>query len=676
MKRKLPATLLSVLFGTLTLAFAEPPTLPVENLGAPVTASRAFVSSLVQNARGEWRWIGQFMTYLGTSDFKYVRKKVEGTNRNFVAFEDPQQRPDSEWVIADLAGGKTRTVELPGFHGRFGVRAENGRVFYFVDFMQMWYYDPVEDTIKILGELAEWKPFTNDRFFIKFIAGKDGCLYATTQSYSGKSAVVRINPDTLEWKIFPDLGAHRPAGLTYGYYLALDLPWAYVSVGQGDWELMALNVETGEKRLLAECKGEGARVVVSENKDFVVAELIEGGVKKIAWCVDGKLMESAPPDSAKLSTKTYPHIPWKMTKPLPAGTPPELEEKGLGEIDAEGLSHVRWRPAGSNEEFKTVRFRLKNAAPQKIVSLVELPDGDLFGSVAQYLGFFRYHPKTAKIEYFGKAGPSSPRITMMDGKAWYLGYPNVNLSVYDPNLPWKAPQQPQAGSPGDNPRLIGFFGQGITEAHHAREILPGPNGRLYLLGLRERWSTGTGLGYYEPATDTKFGLREEMKDLDPQGFVLLPKSQRVVVSGRVHDGAKGATAQLRVYDLDLKPVERLTVKEGLAATGFVADIGRDPIFLGRVEGEAKDALYLYDLSRKAVVKWVDLDASVSGSVFPRRADGTWWLIKGTTLCRLDVNTLDLTPVGMLPKAWSPVLWVGHDLYGVSVGELFRVKDVK
>ena len=29
----------------------------------------------------------------------------------------------------------------------------------------------------------------------------------------------------------------------------------------------------------------------------------------------------------------------------------------------------------------------------------------IFGGVAQYNGFFRYHPQGAKMEYFGKAGP-------------------------------------------------------------------------------------------------------------------------------------------------------------------------------------------------------------------------------------------------------------------------------
>lgn len=668
----------SALLGCL-LAFcslrAEPPVLKVESLGVPVKTARSNVSTLVENSRGEWRWIGQFMNYAGTTDFKYVRKKVEGTGRVYVAFEDPELRPDAEWIIADLAGGKTRTVGLPGFHGRLGIRAENGRVFYPVDFMQMWYYDPVEDALKILGELSEWKPFTNDRCLYQFRLGADGCLYGTTQGYSGKTAVVQLNPDTLEWKVFTDIGANRPEGLTYGYTMALDLPWVYVAVGQGDWELMALNVDTGEKRLLAERKGDGSRVEVAE-KDFVTAGLIEKGGSQKVWCVDGKLVETLPPDSARLANKTYPHIPWKMTKPMPAGAPPELDPQGLGEMEPSGLSRVRWRPAGSKEDFKAVSFHVKSAAAQTIVSMAELPDGSVFGSVAQYNGFFRYHPKTSKMEYFGKAGPSSPQITVMGGKAWYLGYPNVNLSVYDPDQPWKAPQKANAGNPGDNPRLIGHFGQTVTEAHHAKAILPGPNGRLYLLGRRERWSTGTGLGYYEPSAEKKFGLGTDMRDLDPQGFALLPKVGRIVVSGRVRTETKGApvgTAQLRVYDLDLKEVERLTVKEGLPATGPVTAIGRDPVFLGRIDGEAKDALYLYNLEKKAVLKWVDVDGALGGNAFERPSDGTWWIFRGSELCRINLDTLELTQVGKLPKALSPALWVGNDLYGATDGEVFRVK---
>ena len=73
------------------------------------------------------------------------------------------------------------------------------------------------------------------------------------------------------------------------------------------------------------------------------------------------------------------------------------------------------------------------------------------------------------------------------------------------------------------------------------------------------------------------------------------------------------------------------------------------------------------------VKWVDMDEPISGMAFERPSDGTWWIFKGTSLYRLNVDTLELTPVGKLPKALVPAVWIGDNLYGATGGELFRVK---
>jgi len=652
------------------------PRLEVETLAVPVRTARMWQPTVAPDPHGGWNFIAEFMNYRGTTGFRYERVKAPASGREYVRFADPRARPDAEWVVLDLASGRARIFRLPGFHAVRSVRAENGRVFFAVDFFHVYYYEPADESIKILGQLAEWKPFTNDRVIYRFLVGPDGMVYATTQAYGGTTSLVRLNPDTLEYRVIHGVGTgKRKTRLTYGYYLGVDPPWAYVAVGQNEWELMAVHFGTGEVRCLARRTGPGARVVVSQGREAVTAELIGPDGKQVVWCVNGALLPArrnadGPLPFTPIARKRYARVEWKRTRPLAVGPAPVVDT-AKATVGRDGWVTVPWRPADAPPEaWRTVRFRIESAEPVPIECLAALPDGSLFGSVAQYNGWFRYDPAKRACTYFGKHGPSQARLAVGNGRAYFCGYPNCNLWEYDPARPWTS----QAGRarPGDrttNPWLIGYFGQGVTEAHHCRFLIPGPNGRLYIGGERSRWSTGTGIGYYEFASGRKVGLGQALRDLAPEGMALLPGLGRVVVSGRIL--GEGGEAQLRVYDLDLKEVARLTVRRGLRSTGRLTPVAGADRLLGIVASQTGSALYLYDLKARSLVKWVGLDGGVTGRVFRRAADGTYWLLKGGDLCRVDPKTLALTPVGRLARPIREALWLGGSLYGADGGELVR-----
>jgi len=56
-----------------------------------------------------------------------------------------------------------------------------------------------------------------------------------------RTSVIRINPDTLEYQDVTGLGVPGRRSLTYGYYMAIEPPWVYVAVGQGQWELWSVD---------------------------------------------------------------------------------------------------------------------------------------------------------------------------------------------------------------------------------------------------------------------------------------------------------------------------------------------------------------------------------------------------------------------------------------------------
>jgi hypothetical protein len=296
------------------------------------------------------------------------------------------------------------------------------------------------------------------------------------------------------------------------------------------------------------------------------------------------------------------------------------------------------------------------------------------------------------MDYFGKHGPSGVKTTLDDGKVWFCGYPNVNLSVYDPAKPWtslgKAPAPPAPGAPALNPNLVGHFGQGTTEAHHCKALLAPGNGRIYICGERERWSTGTGLGYYEIATGKKFGLGTANKDIDPVACIALPKMGRIILSGKAKTDVK-----LIVYDLDLNEIERIELAPGLKNTGALYKTDGDSRFIGCYEDPANEApankdearkdearkdeankkyvLYLYDLKAKTAVATVVLN-DAPGAVSYRAVDGTYWIIIAQTLNRIDPKTLALTPVATLTRGMSLPVWSGKTLVGKAGGEVLKV----
>jgi len=649
--------------------------LKVETLCTPVVTSRLFSMGVAPNMRGGWTFVGECLNYRSTMERKKETIALPD-GQHYLVYKDLADRPEAEWVVADLKTGKYKIVRWPGFHSSIPpCLAGNGRLFFSVDYAHIYYYEPTEDTVKPLGRVCD--DLGQLRFFYKLILGPDGMVYGSAQATSGVTTLMQLNPDTLEYKLFDKVGLPgRRENLTYGYYLAVDPPWMYVAVGQGNWELFAVNADTGEKKCLADLTGDGTRITVSQDKKFCTAQLTRPGVAtEKAWLVDGKMIlisaDGKTPEATPISQKQYRGVVWKNTKPMDISNPPELETIRTAAINEKGRSEIFWRPAGTTGEWNRVPFAIQNAEPARIESLIALPDGSLLGNVFSYNGFFRYHPATRKLDYFGKHGPSRNGLVLLDGKVYICGYPNTMLLAYDPTQPWTSSSETYGKAPGDNPKWLGTMGQGCTEAHYCRGLYDGGNGRIYLMGRRERWSTGTGLGYYEPSSGKFFGLGAANKEIESDSMTILPKLGRIVFSGTPKSGKD---ARLIVYDMDLKEIERIAILPGLASGGglFPADSGT--AFLGNVQDPASKQFlfYRYDLADKKIVKRVEMPASVE-DVFRRPTDGTWWALSDGALYELNTKTLELRPLDHIEGSLNYPTWVGKDLYGTQGGELVRVR---
>ena len=502
------------------------PKLPlrVEALGSPVRSARTWTSALVPNARGGWNFITQSWE-LGLH-------------------ENP------EYVVVDLAAGTASVTNAPR-HGyavakyqvRNQLRAANGRVFFPLVGGGLAYYDPTDETMKDAPP-----PLPDDGpdkaiYFAKF--GPDGMLYAGTQS-TALPAIVQIDPDTLDSRVLGHVGRDRKT-YSYAYEMAIDPPWIYAAVGEMPWELAALNMKTGESRILA-TRADRGWMKVETRPEGVRAQLITGvhtpkQVSDYVWCVDGKAIPADPDGRLPFKARNLP----PRVKSLPGA--PELDVTQINP-DANGVGRVRWRAPGS-KDWKVVEFKVTNTKAITVEALTALPDGSVFGGTMQYHGFF--DTRGSSSTFLGGPSPSQSKLAVLDGMLYATGYPNGVLYAYDPTRPWTGTTPEKATAPDSNPRRLGTFTQ--AGAKYASFLVASQN-RLYFAGRRERDGAGAAVGYYEPATQTFGGHHENLVDVVPAGLAVVPELSRVVLSERLRKDVQEGQAALVVYDSGLAEIER------------------------------------------------------------------------------------------------------------------------
>jgi hypothetical protein len=619
--------------------------LRTEKVAQPIRSARAWMSAVAPNPRGGFNFITQLWEY-------------------------PSPDP-TEYVVLDLQTGKARIFEGPSgegyayanamYHAENQVRAPNGRIFFGEYGNRVSYYDPADETIKQLGKVLDGS--NEDRFPYSLTFGPDGKLYLGTQG-NRLPTIVRLDTDTLQGKVLGRVGKNR-RGYSYAYRVAVDPPWVYVGVGQDPWELAALNAETGESKVLLEAEGlgfvkfekrpEGILAKVSHHRDTPKARTDRW------WCADGKLFPVA--DGAAAA-----QLPFKPrdTTPVsnPVKDPPQLDTSELNAA-SDGTCLLRWQPAGASNAWKEATFKVQRTTAIGIESLAALPDGSLMGNGRQYHGFFRWRPAEKRLEVFPPHGPSGGPRLLHEGLLYICGYPGSILYAYDPAKPWTATRKgaEDKGAKGDpNPAHLGNF-RPATDTHYASHLVPSANGRLYLLGRRERTGNGLGIGWYDPIKKQYGGHHENMEDLMPRGLLVLDAADRVLASAT----GKDKEGLLLVFDRQLKEVERFDLKPDVAAPGHLCadpSAGGAPTFLGF--SSAEPCAYRFDLAQKKVLKKVPLPAEPR-AVCPNPKDGAPWFVCSNALLRLDPVAFTVATVGTLPLEVGSLAWSGDQLY-LSGGE--------
>ena len=210
---------------------ANAPMLEPEELAAPAQGVTSWVFQLIPNPDGETydalQWY--FKTYNGPT-----------------------------WLYAcDLGTGEVKKQRFPDrrqIHLHGGMLAPDGK-YYIVTpdrnaGMNLFVYDPAKNAFEDCGIIVPDLVGETRRLAL----GADGLIYGTG-NYRNPNKAGAYSFDWKPGEVVRNFGPvgpdHAPHG-AWGYYIGVDDQYIYIASGKIPWYLVAVNIETGEEKLLAE----------------------------------------------------------------------------------------------------------------------------------------------------------------------------------------------------------------------------------------------------------------------------------------------------------------------------------------------------------------------------------------------------------------------------------------
>jgi hypothetical protein len=647
--------------------------------GIPVINSRQWVTGLSPNA--------------------------SNTDWNFIAASYPGGPTPVEWVIIkNITTTPTEVIyttpthnypntvfSLNTAHGQ--LRAGNGRIFFpsFANYTS--YYDPTTEQVHQIGPIVESPPINPHASTNLYSASFDtaGLLYMATQESQNRQAMVSVtDPSTLTQTVLGYVGSGGQAGTTYGYSIAPDTitstKYVYVAYGEDPWQLWALNITPGPNY------GTATKLYEDPATIFIAFKNIagQGWVAQIDlgqhgeqwwWCLDGRKYPYTP--------GVAPPVAGRNVTPAsnPLSSPPQID-------DSRGIGSVGWRLHGSTGAYTYIPYTVTYTSPVEIESLVASNDG-IVGNTQSYNGFFQFHEPADTHEWFGVYNVISrgPRLNI-NGLIYAAGYPDGVLISFDPNSAWNEISNV-------NPARLGYVGlQGTQYAgiKYATDMawapLAGASGRVYVAGFRERNGTGSGIGYWDHASQALAGTYTQlgMSVCLPDGLCVVSSMSSVVLSTHLitPSPSGNANANLYVFDYALNSVtilQPLKPLMGHSSLGHIFTTSAPNVITGIVQGSGNSlGLWQYNIQTQAPPTYTEVAITGTLGAFCQQPSGDVWIMSGNNLVHVDIDALTAS-VFQDCTSIAPVVRIGfaadgHTLFfagavnsGVNGAQLFSLRHL-
>jgi hypothetical protein len=562
--------------------------------------------------------------------------------------------------------------------------------------MDLFVYDPETSTIEERGEIVhglggEVRPL---------VTGPDGRIYGTGTRGNRLGLYIYDPKLGKVVKDFGSVGPSHPNGAWSRYVMGVDDTHAYLASGMiPAWYLVAVNLQTGEEKVLLESPTERVMDII-EHFPGCFARIPQGsGIPdKEYWLYHGE---------AILMTNSTPPWPGKASPWDKAVAKPEVYFDQI-DPDLEGNAVLSHRPREAadrekNSGWKSIRLAGVPTYPHRINPLSVLPDGRLYGTGDDYVGTFIFDPKTDQTTYCGPRTGLAPYTTIVCGGKLYLsGYSGGHLFVFDPARDWTLgkggpPGQPapDQGEARSNPRYLGDFDR-ATRVGLMHSSALGADGRLYFGGFGLRHYTGGGLGWYDPNTTKMDGFWKALSGYAVQWLASAVNGRLIVIStiraaDELNKNQAPEQAKLFVYDVSLQKIVReiVPITRG-QTTGLIAEVapGRLLGLTSIRDHPDRSVLYETDVTTGEVFFTKDLPSPVSTDAywphwvdpsyeylaFVRGPDGFVWTYLKDVLVRIDPKDAGVHVVGKIdPVGWPT--FVGRDLYLAGNEQLRRIRNI-
>ncbi|MBN1672294.1 MAG: hypothetical protein JXR37_14740 [Kiritimatiellae bacterium] len=615
--------------------------------------------------------------------------------------------PDKrQWHLTGRALGPDGKYYLATPNAGYGAAAERARQGLPVG-MELRVYDPatneLEDRGVIVPDLGgEIRPLQ---------CGPDGKIYgAGSYLKLGRVGVYSYDPKTREVRNYGPVGPKQPGGGVWtGWGIHVDKTHIYTVSGRKPYYVVAVNIETGEDRVILEAPMGGS---INMGGELYEAPGVKSSTRY--WWRDGQAI-----------VWTNEIAPWRVEREpageAEAGKPerapkPEIH-KGELYPDAQGRAKLWFRPAkGSADagsgarDWKAIALEGIETYPFRIGYLAPLPDGRIFVHGDEYLSSYVFDPKTGRSTRLGDGGGAPGRYVLHAGKLYWGAYAGGQVYVYDPTRPWTLQKGGPPGHPAPeetstacNPRRIAWL-KGKYRMSYCLSSAKGADGRPYFGGYGVRDYPGGMLCWIDPETHEAGGMWRPFSGYVPHWLTTALDGRLIVASTRtasdeLNEFKSPPEAKLFLYDVNARRIVREIVPvHGSPNMGPVLEVAPGRLLgVAGVRGKERyNAGILYGLDarsgevlfRKPLPRDVPLRTSwltwhcdyrmgPDGCIYtflgkgdsPRRDPDEWH-----TLVRIHPKDARVEPVGRL-KQIGRMLFAGPDLYLTGTEHLRRIRGV-
>ena len=539
-------------------------------------------------------------------------------------------------------------------------------------------YDSAKNTFEQIHEI---RGLGGEKFDTAL--GHDGLIYGTGTFIDGENrkhaAAYSFDPKTEKVRNYGKIGpAHDE--MAWGHSMGVDDTHIYVASGQIPWWLVAIDIKTGEQKVILEATGgsykERMWVFQRYPGSWVMRKKDDNSPKEEFWLYHG---EAIPKTS---DTPPWPPKKSPMDEALERAPIPDVY---TGQVvpDADGKAALWIRERGGSGEWRSIPLPNVETHPLDVFRLVSLPDGRMFGVSYGYTGRFLFDPKTKKLESLGGGGTGIYTLAVSSDRVYWSGYPSAMIFEYDWTKPWTLDRPAPPGSPkpsetdqGSNPRRVGdLFEQ--TRVKKVMDSAVGADGRVYFGGTGQRDYVGGGFGWYDPKTQELGGMWRPFSGYRPHWVEPSRDGRVILISTRtetdeLNNNQTPESAKVFAYDTqsgqflwEAAPVKG-AVKAGPiidAGNGRLLGITEDPVAKGGgllygLDAATGETLFQRKLTRVLNFPWTQGNSPWDFTVGP---DGFVWTYLGDVLVRIDPSDTRIHVVGRV-EDYGHLHFVGSDVY--------------